>query len=443
MMAVRLSDHFTFKKLLKAVIAPILMMVFTSIYSIVDGLFVSNFVGDSAFAGLNIIFPFTMIIGAIGFMFGAGGSALVSMKLGEGKKEEANRIFSGIVYFTMILGAVISGVCFFFIEDIAILLGATPDMLPHAVVYGKIIIAGEVAFMTQNLFQVFCMVAERPNLGFALSIIAGLVNMGLDAVLIVGFDMGIAGAGIATIAAQIIASLVAIIYFARKNKSLLHLAKPTFNLKNIFKAMTNGASEFLGNVASSVVGILFNLQLLKYAGEAGVIAYGVLMYLGFIFNAIYIGYAIGTAPMIGYHYGAENHGELKNIFKKSLFLNLVAGLIMMALSVVLAQPLSSIFVGYDAELLSFTTNAMRIFSFAFIFSGINIFTSSFFTALNNGLISAAVSMCRTLVFQIACVFVLPLFWGVNGIWLSLIVAELLALIICVICLLTNKKKYQY
>lgn len=442
-MAVRLSDHFTIKKLLKAVIAPILMMVFTSIYSIVDGLFISNFVGDSAFAGLNIIFPFTMIIGAIGFMFGAGGSALVSMKLGEGKREEANRIFAGIVYFTIILGGLISAVCFFFIEDIAILLGATPEMLPHAVIYGKIIVAGEVAFMTQNLFQVFCMVAERPNLGFALSVIAGLVNMGLDALLIVGFDMGIAGAGIATVVAQIMASLVAIIYFARKNKSLLRLAKPSFNIKNIFKSMTNGASEFLGNVASSIVGIMFNLQLLKYAGESGVIAYGVLMYLGFIFNAIYIGYSIGTAPIIGYHYGAENHRELKNLLKKSLLLSIGTGVLMTLFSVLLAQPLSSIFVGYDAELLSFTVHAMRIFSLSFIFSGINIFTSSFFTALNNGLISALVSMSRTLVFQIACVFVLPLFWGVNGIWLSLIVTELLALVVCVICLLACKRKYQY
>lgn len=442
-MAVRLSDHFTFKKLLKAVVAPILMMVFTSIYSIIDGLFVSNFVGDSAFAGLNIIFPFTMIIGAIGFMFGAGGSALVSMKLGEGKREEANQIFAGIVYFTVILGAIISVICFFFVEEIAVLLGATPEMLPHAVVYGKILIAGEVAFMTQNLFQVFCMVAERPNLGFALSIIAGLVNMGLDALLIVGFDMGIAGAGVATIAAQVIASLVAIIYFARKNKSLLRLAKPSFHIKNILQAMTNGASEFLGNVASSVVGILFNLQLLKYAGESGVIAYGVLMYLGFIFNAIYIGYAIGTAPMIGYHYGAENHKELKNILKKSLILNVMTGFLMTLFSILLAQPLSSIFVGYDAELLTFTTNAMRIFSFAFIFSGLNIFTSSFFTALNNGWLSAVVAMSRTLIFQIACVFVLPLFWGVNGIWLALIVAEMLALVVCVIALFSNKKKYQY
>ena len=442
-MATRLSDHFSFKKLLKAVVAPILMMVFTSIYSIVDGLFVSNFAGQSAFAGLNIIFPVIMIIGAIGFMFGAGGSALVSMKLGEGKKEEANRIFSGIVYFTIILGAIISSVCFFFIEDIAILLGATPEMLPHAVVYGRILIVGEVAFMTQNLFQVFCTVAEKANLGFALSIIAGLINIGLDALLIVVFKMGIAGAGYATIAAQIITSLVAIIYFARKNNSMLRLAKPSFNFKNIIKAMTNGASEFLGNVATSVVGILFNLQLLKYAGEAGVIAYGVLIYLGFIFNAIYIGYSIGTAPIIGYHYGAENHSEVKNILKKSLFLNVSAGIIMTLFSVLFSQPLSSIFVGYDTELLAFTTEAMRIFSLSFVFSGLNIFTSSFFTALNNGLISALVSMCRTLIFQIVCVLVLPLFWGVTGIWLSLIFAELIALGVSVLCLLTNKNKYHY
>ena len=441
---IKLSDHFTYKNLLKAVIGPILMMVFTSVYSIVDGLFVSNFVGETAFAGLNLIAPVTMILGAIGFMFGAGGSALVSMKLGEGKQEEANKIFSGIVYFTMIIGAIISIICFFLIDKIAILLGATPEMLPYAVKYGKIIIIGEVAFMVQNLFQTFCMVAEKPNLGFILSVIAGITNIVLDAIFIIPCKMGISGAALATIIAQIISALVAIIYFARKNNnSLLRLSKPSFKAKNILKAMTNGSSEFIGNIASSVVGIVFNLQLLKYAGESGVIAYGVLMYLGFIFNAIFIGYSIGTAPIIGYHYGAENHSEVKNVLKKSMIINIITGVVMTLIGLLLARPLSSIFVGKNEELLNFTTNAMRIYSISFIFSGINVFTSSFFTALNNGLISAIVSMARTLVFQIACVFILPLLFKINGIWVSTVVAEVLALSLSLICLLTNKKKYQY
>lgn len=441
---VHISDHFTYKKLFKAVISPILMMVFTSVYSIVDGLFVSNFVGDTAFAGLNLIFPFTMIVGAIGFMFGTGGSALVSMKLGEGKKEEANRIFSGIVFITAIIGVVISIHCFIFMKDIAKLLGATEEMLPYATTYGKIIIIGETGFMLQNLFQTFCMVAEKPGFGFILSVVAGVINIILDAVLICGFKIGLAGAAIATIVAQLSGALIALIFFLRKkNNSLLRLTKPDLGAKNIFKAMANGSSEFLGNISSSVVGIVFNIQLLKYAGQDGVNAYGILLYLGFIFNAIFIGYSIGTAPIVGYHYGAENHDELKNVLKTSIVVNLITGVVMAGLAVLLAKPLSSIFVGYNQKLLDMTTNAMRIYAFSFIFSGLNIYISSFFTALNNGFVSAFVSVCRTLILQIACVFLLPLAFGLNGIWGSIILAEAIAIIIGIICLVLNKKKYQY
>ena len=442
-MAVKLSDHFTYKKLFKAVIAPILMMVFISIYSIVDGVFVSNFVGGIPFAALNLIFPLIMIIGAIGFMFGAGGSALVSMKLGEGKQEEANKIFSGIVYFTIIVAVIISAVCYFFVPKLALLLGATPEMLPYAITYGRILILGEVAFMLQNLFQTFCMVAEKPNLGFILSVIAGVTNMALDALFILVFKWGIAGAGIATITAQGVSALIAVIYLSKNNSSLLRLTKPNFKAKNIIKAMTNGSSEFLGNISASLVGIVFNIQLLKYAGESGVIAYGILMYLGFIFNAVFIGYSIGTAPIVGFNYGAKNQLELKNILKKSCFLTILTGGIMAIVGFLLSKPLSAVFVAYSADLLSFTTNAMKIFAFSFIFSGINIFTSSFFTALNNGLISAFVSILRTLVFQMLCVFVLPIFLQINGIWLSAILSEILAFIICFICIIKNKTKYGY
>jgi putative MATE family efflux protein len=418
-------------------------MIFISAYGVVDGLFISNFVGDTAFAGLNLIGPATMIIGGIGFMFGAGGSALVSKKIGEGKKEEANQIFSGIVYFIMIIGSIVSVVCFFFIEEIAILLGATPEILPYAATYGKIFMIGEVAFMVQNLFQTFCATAEKAGLGFLLSVISGGINIALDILFVVGFKWGIAGAAISTVIGQTTGATIAIIYFARRNKSLLKLTKPNLKAKNLFKAMTNGSSEFLSNIATSVVSIAFNMQLLKYAGESGIVAYGVLMHVGFLFNSIFMGYSISTAPIVGYHYGAENDSEVKNVLNKSIVINIITGIILSGLAIGFAEPLSSIFISYDKALLDFTTNAMRIFAFSFILYGLNIFTASFFTALNNGLISAMVSTCRTLIFQTSMVLILPLVWGLNGIWYSTILAEVLSVVLCIIFVFVNKKRYNY
>ncbi len=445
-MAVHLDEHFTYKKILKAVLAPVFMMVFTSIYSIVDGVFVSNFVNKTAFAALNLISPVIMIIGALGFMMGAGGSALVGKKLGEGDHDGANKIFSGIVYFTVILGVVVTLCVIFFIEPIAKLLGATgehAEMLPYCVTYGRIIIAAEAAFMLQNLFQTFFIVAEKPGIGFLVTAIAGVTNMILDAAFIVGAGMGIAGAAYATIIGQVVGAVIPIIYFARRNSGILHLGKGTFAPRVLLKTITNGSSELLSNIASSVVGIIYNAQLLKFAGENGVDAYGVIMYASFIFAAIFIGYTIGMSPMISYNYGAQNFDEMKNLRKKSILINVIAGVFMTVFSVALARPLASIFVGYDAELLDMTTTAMRIYSISFLFMGFNIFTSAFFTALNNGLVSAIVSFARTLVFQIGAVLLLPLAIGLNGIWSAIIVAEGLATVMDIIFLIAYRKKYNY
>lgn len=442
-MAVHLNEHFTFKKLLKATFPSILMMVFTSIYSIVDGLFVSNYVGTSAFSAVNLIYPVVMIIGAIGFMMGAGGSALVSKTLGEGDKERANKIFSMVVYFTVIMGLVISAVVFIFIEDISILLGATPEMLPYCKIYGQILVGAEIAFMIQNLFQNFFIVAEKPMFGFIVTVGAGITNMILDAVFIVVFKWGVAGAAIATVVAQIVGSLVPIIYFSRKNKSLLKLTKTKLEFGVLLKTFTNGSSELLSNISASIVSMIYNKQLLKFAGENGVAAYGVIMYASFIFAAVFIGYSIGTAPIVGYNYGSKNHEELKNIKKKSLFLTATFGVVMTLISMTLAKPLSSIFVSYDKELLDMTTGAMRIYSVSFIFMGVNIFTSSFFTALNDGLTSAIVSFARTLIFQTSAVLLLPLAFGLDGVWAAIIVAESLSLVLDIIFLIAKRKKYNY
>lgn len=442
-MAVHLDEHFTYKKIAKAVLAPIFMMVFTSIYSIVDGVFVSNFVNKTAFAALNLIFPVTMIIGALGFMMGTGGSALVAKTLGEGDKEQANKIFSGVVYSTIIIGGVVSLCVVFFVEPIAKLLGATDEMLPYCVQYGQILIAAEIAFMLQNLFQTFFIVAEKPGLGFLITAIAGVTNIVLDAAFIVGAKLGLAGAAYATIIGQFVGAVIPIIYFVCKKDGMLRLGKATFAPKILFKTVTNGSSELLSNIASSVVSMVYNAQLLKFAGENGVSAYGIIMYASFIFAAVFIGYAIGVAPIVSFNYGAQNHEEMKNVLKKSVILNMVAGAVMMVLSASLARVLASIFVSYDQELLDMTTTAMRIYSISFIFMGFNIFTSSFFTALNNGLISAIVSFARTLVFQIGAVLLLPMAFELNGIWCAIIVAEGMAFVMDVIFLLTNKKKYQY
>ena len=442
-MAVHLSDHFTYKKLFKAVYPSILMMVFTSIYTIIDGLFISNFVGKSSFAAINLIWPVIMVISALGFMFGTGGSALVSKILGEGDKEKANKVFSMIVYSSIILGVIVSAAVFIFIERFARLLGATDNMIGDCVLYGRILIGAEVFYILQNVFQSFFVTAEKPILGFLIIVLAGVTNIILDAIFIVGLKLGVVGAALATIISYIVGSVIPIVYFSRKNNSLLKFVKTKFNFKAIGSACLNGLSELLTNISASVVSMLFNLQLLKFAGENGVASYGVIMYASFIFAAVFFGYSIGISPIIGYHYGANNKDELKNLLRKSLILIGITGLVMTGLTEILADPLSQIFVRYDAELLKLTTKAMRIYSLSFLIFGFNSFMSSFFTALNNGIISALISFMRIVVFQAVAVMVIPILFGLDGVWSSIVVAEFFSVIVAFICLVANKKKYQY
>ena len=442
-MRIRLSDHFGYKKLLRFVFPTILMMIFTSIYGVVDGLFISNFVGKSAFAAVNFIMPFLMVLGAVGFMLGTGGTAIVSQTLGEGDEEKANRYFSFLVYFTVAIGAVIALLGEAFIPQVTRLLGANENMFDDCVLYARIIMLAVPAFMLQNLFQAFFTTAEKPNLGFAVTFAAGCTNMVLDALMVGVFKWGVAGAAIATAISQLVGAVIPLFYFGRKNGSLLRLGKCAFYGKVLLKTCTNGSSEFVSNISGSIVGMVFNAQLMRLAGENGVSAYGVMMYVGFIYVAIFIGYAIGTAPIIGYNHGAKNHSELKSIFKKSLILMGIFGVLMTVLAVVLAPAISKLFVGYDAELCEMTTKAFYLFSLSFLFSGFGIFGSSLFTALGSGSISATISFLRTLVFQIGSVLILPIFFDVNGIWLSLLCADVLSTIVTVIFFLAKRKKYHF
>lgn len=442
-MAINLSEHFTYKKLIKFTLPTIIMMIFTSIYGVVDGVFISNFAGNNAFASINLIMPAIMIIGTIGFMMGTGGSAIISKTLGEGDKEKANKQFSLLIYTEIILGIISTIIGILLLKTVAKLLGATDEMMADCLTYGRILLIGMTAFILQNSFQSFMVVAEKPKFGLIISIISGIINMFLDFLLIYVFQLRVAGAAIATVTSQTVGALIPLIYFSRKNDTSLKLGKIKFDLSTIAKTCSNGSSEMVTNLSMSLVNILFNMQLMKLAGANGVSAYGIIMYVGFIFIGTYMGYSVGTAPIIGYHYGSDNKEELKNLLSKSLKLLGVIAVIMTCLAEILAKPLASIFVGYDKELLELTIKAIRLYSLSYLISWFNIFTSSFFTALNNGLVSALISFLRTLLFQVAMVLILPAIFDINGIWLSVTVAEFLAIIVSITCIIKNRKKYEY
>lgn len=441
-MRIGLSEHFTYKKLLKFVAPSIIMMTFLSVYSVVDGLFVSNFVGSDAVAAINYIFPVFMVFGSIGFMLGAGGSALVSKTLGEGDKEKANEYFSMLVYVTAGIGVVIALAGQFAVPEIAKLFGAEGVIYDYCVLYGRVLLSAQPFFILQNIFQSFFVTAEKPRLGLIVTAVAGGINIILDAVFVAGFKWGLAGAAAATVAGQVFGGVFPLVYFLRRNNSLLKLGKTRIHFKELLKSCTNGSSEFLSNVSSAVVIILYNYQVSKLVGDDGVAAYGAIGYVMMIFFSIFMGYAVGCAPLIAFNFGAKNNEELRNLFKKSLTIMAVSGLLMTGLSEALASPIIMLF-GFDGELFEMTLRGFRIYSVAFMITGFSVFGSSLFTALNNGLVSAVISFLRTLVFQIAAVMVCPIFMGLDGVWSATCFAEILALAVTVTCIFVCRKKYYY
>ena len=444
-MRIQLSDHFTYGKLIRFTMPSIAMMIFTSVYGVVDGFFVSNFAGKTPFSAVNLIMPFLMIVATVGFMFGTGGTALVAKIFGEGDKEKANKYFSLFVYVSFALGVIFAILGIVFIRPISALLGAEGELLENCVVYAHIILAALPFYVLQLLFQSFFPAAEKPQLGLAVTVLAGVTNMVLDAVLVILLpqEYKLAGAAIATAMSQFVGGVIPLFYFFRKNNSILRLGKTSFDGKAILKACANGSSEFMSNVSMSIVGMLYNIQLLKYVGENGVAAYGVMMYVSMIFSAAFIGYSIGVAPVISYHNGAQNYKESKGLLRQSLIMIGVFGVGMVAAAELLALPLSNIFDGYDAELMNLTVSGFKIFALSFIFMGFAIFSSGFFTALNDGLTSALISFLRTLVFQIAAVLLLPLIWEIDGVWISIVVAEVMAAAISAFFLVVKRKKYHY
>ncbi len=442
---IQLSDHFSYGRLLRFTLPSIGMMIFTSIYGVVDGFFVSNYAGKDPFTAVNLIMPFLMILSTVGFMFGTGGSAVVARTFGEGKHEKANRYFSLFAYTSFILGVVFAFLGIVFIRPIAALLGAEGDILEYAITYARIILLALPFNVLQMLFQSFFVTAEKPNLGLIVTVSAGVTNMVLDAVLVISLpqEYKLAGAAIATAVSQLVGGILPLLYFFRKNSSILRLGKTQLDGKALFKACTNGSSEFMSNISMNLVGMLYNLQLLKYAGNNGVAAYGVMMYVSMIFSAAFIGYSIGTAPLVGYNDGAQNHKELQSLLRKSLLMIGIFGIAMVVSGILLAQPLAKLFVGYDQELMDLTISGFKIFALSFPFMGYAIYGSGFFTALNDGITSAVISFLRTLVFQVAAILILPGIFGVSGIWISIIVAEFMAVLFSALFLILKRNKYHY
>lgn len=442
-MRIQLSDHFTYKRLLRFVMPSVMMIICTSVYGIVDGFFVSNYVGKTPFAAINLIMPLLVGLGTIGFMIGAGGSAIVSKTMGEGKEELANQYFSMLVWVALGLGTILSVLVFILIRPITLAFGAEGELLENCVVYGRILLCVMPAFILQFVFQSFFITAEKPGLNLQIQLAAGVANGILDYLFIVVFSWGLAGAALATAAGQVIGGVVPVFYFIRKNDSRLRLARARFEKGILAKALANGSSEMVTNLSVSIVSILYNFKLMMAAGEDGVAAYGIIMYVNIVFMAIFLGYAIGSAPVVGFHYGAGNHDELRNMFRKSIVLMAGAGIVMFGIAELTAVPLVMIFVGYDEGLMELTVHGFRLYAISFLMMGVNVWASAFFTALGNGVVSAAISFCRTLVFQVIVIFILPLILGMDGIWLGVGAAELLALGVSIVFLVGEKKRYRY
>ena len=441
---IQLSDHFTYSRLLRFVLPCIGTMLFTSIYGIVDGLCVSNFVGKTAFAAINLIMPLPQMLGTVGFMLGTGGSAIVGITLGEGDQKKADRYFSMFMWAALVSAGVLSVLGILFLRPTAVLLGAKGELLDYAVRYGRILMLALPGFALQNLFQSFFVTAEKPHLGFWFTVGAGCTNMVLDVVMVGMLHWGVEGAALATLISQLVGGVLPVFYFIdRSNTSCLHLCRTQFYGRVLWDACINGSSELMTNLSMSLVNILYNYQLLRLAGENGVAAYGVIMYAAFLFVAVFVGYAVGSAPIVSFHYGARNHAEVHNLYSKSLRLIGVVAVVMTGISMVFIPYVSRIFVGYDASLLALTNRAFRLYALSFLIMGFNVYASSFFTALGDGVTSALISFLRTMLFQVIAIIVLPMLLDIDGIWLAITAAELAALAVSVTMFITKDKVFHY
>lgn len=442
-MKIQLSDHFTYKKLMRFAVPSIVMLFFTSIYEAVDGFFISNFVGETEFAGVNLVMPYLMIFSSVGLMIGTGGNALISLVMGQGDARRANRIFSMLNYVLVLLGVLLAVIGIVFLRPVCIFFGAEGKLLETCLIYGRIYLFGLPVSMLEWGYQSFFVADEKAQLGLVFMLLAGITNMVLDYLFIAVFRWNVTGAVVATVIGQCVGGIGPLIYFLKAKDSKLRLCPAAFVWKDLVKVCSNGAVEFITNASMSLVGIVYNFQLMKYIGEYGISAYGIIMYINFIFVAVFLGYAMSVSPVISYNYGAQNYKELKNLFRKSLVIVVAASVILTAAAILTAEPFARIFAGYDEEFLKISTRALMLYSASYIFTGFNIFGGMMFSALNNGVISTVLSAARVLVFQLLCVFAVPLFLGIDGIWLAIFFAEMLAAVMVFLTLRKNRERYHY
>ena len=441
--SVDMSAHFTTLQLLKYAAPSMAMMVFTSIYGVVDGFFVSNFAGSTAFAAVNFIMPFIMILCSVGFMVGTGGSALIASAAGEGDVPRANSYFCKLVTFTFMVGIVVAVFGFFFARPLAQLMGATGIMLDLSEIYARISMISLPFYMLQCLFQAFFNTAGKPKVGFVVTLCAGCTNIVLDIVFVGILGFGVEGAAAATVCSEFIGGGVSLIYFTRKNPTPYTYRPVLPNPRLIGRTCINGSSEMVANIAMSLVGMVYNIQLLRLLGENGVSAYGVIMYVSLLFSAIFIGYEIACSPLMSFQNGAGNTCEKRSLFKKSMLIISVASVILFVIGESCAYPIAYIFTGYNQDLCDLTVMAFRMYACSFLFMGIAMYGSAFFTSLENGLISAIISFVRTLVCELGAVIILPYLFGAQAIWLSFVVAEIVAALLSGLLIVAFSRKYGF
>ena len=438
-----LDKDIDFKFLIKFSLPSIIMMVFLSVYTIVDGVFISKLVGTDALSAVNIVYPVIALLMAISTMIGTGGNAIVSRKLGEGKTEEARKDFSTLVYTVIFLGVTLSILSYLFLKPIIIFLGANAAIYEYCDIYAKIMLIFTPALLLAMMFKILLVTAGQGHLGLILTVLGGVVNMILDYVFISTFNMGIAGAALATGIGYCITGLCGLVYFIFARKNVLHLVKPHFHADLLKETCINGSSEMVSTLSGSIITLVFNNILMRMAGVDGVAAITVILYLQMLLAAVYMGYAMGISPLLGYNYGKKDEMNLKSIFKISIItISIISGAVLM-FGVFKAGSLAALFTHRGTNVYILAESGLRLFSVSFLFSGINIFASSMFTALSNGKVSAIISFVRTLAFQLICLYTLPTFLGINGVWLAIPVAELLSLVVSIYFIRKYRNEYKY
>ncbi len=438
-----ISQKFTLTSLLKFALPTTIMMVVLSIYTLVDGVFVSNFVGELAFSAINIIFPFISLIFALGIMAATGGNALVANNLGQGDDEKARENFTLIVIFATGLGLLLMMVGIVFNKEIARLLGATPLIEEYARDYLSTLAPFIPLAIWMGFSQILFVTIGKPTLGLIATLVGGITNIIFDYLFIVVMNMGIKGAALGTGLGYSLPGLFFIYYFLFHRKNSLYFVKPRWRARVLLKTFTNGSSEFVANLATSITTFMFNLIILDLAGEQGVAAIGIILYAQFLLMSAFLGYAQGVAPIFSYAYGARDHLQLKKVFSISIRVIILFSLAIASFSYFASSSIVGIFVERQSQVFSLAKNGFSVFSLSFLFMGVNIFSSSLFTAFSNGKISASISFLRTLVFILGYLLFLPRFLGLPGVWLAIPLAEFTTMFFSISYLTIQRKKYHY